>query len=320
MPAQGAYPAAQATEGNTAAADRAPTTGARIVPRTLPPGYRAKPEAGLHESGWPLIIMGERDNTPMVLVPGATFMMGSSSGKAENGPAHAVHVSTFYIDKYEVTNRQFRTFLQETRYQGRPSGKWLTDAKMRSMPDDAPAVYVSYHDAEAYAMWALKRLPTEAQWELAARSVDGRRHPWGDQPPRWSRPRKFRQLDPVGNFPEDVSPFGVFDLAGNAEEWVRDWYDPRFYLRLRDRTTEDPTGPPTKRQGIQRSVRGASSNWLVYDRSGVDSDQRLPYLGFRCTLAVEGGEASAAIAPRDDRPATPRAPANTPDTGGALPF
>lgn len=256
----------------------------------------------------------------MVLVPGATFMMGTNSGRGENGPAHAVHVSTYYIDRYEVTNRQFRAFLEKTGYHGQPPGKWLTDTRMRSMSDDAPAVYVSYRDAEAYAMWALKRLPTEAQWELAARSVDGRRHPWGDQPPRWSRPRKFRQVDIVGSFPEDVSPFGVFDLAGNAEEWVRDWYDPRFYHRRHDETSNDPTGPPTRRQGIQRTVRGASKDWLVYDRIGVDSDQRSSYLGFRCTLAVEGGEASAAIAPRDDRPAIPRAPTNTPEAGGVLPF
>ena len=107
----------------------------------------------------------------------------------EDGPAHTVRLSTYYIDQYEVTNRQFRTFLEETHYLGQPPGKWLTDEKLRALPDNAPAVFVNYHDAEAYAIWALKRLPTEAQWELAARSVDGRRYPWGDQPVRWVRDR-----------------------------------------------------------------------------------------------------------------------------------
>ncbi|MHB1555933.1 MAG: formylglycine-generating enzyme family protein [Isosphaeraceae bacterium] len=311
---------ATAPGGNPPATDRAPAGPGRIVARTLPPGFRARPENGLHESGWPLVIVGERDNAPMVLVPGATFIMGRNSGKVEDGPAHAVHVSTFYIDKHEVTNRQFRAFLQETRYRGQPPGKWLTDDKMRSMPDDAPVVFVSYHDAETYAMWALKRLPTEAQWELAARSVDGRRYPWGDQPPQWSRPRKFHQVDPVGSFLEDVSAYGVVDLAGNVQEWVRDWYDPRFYHSLRGKTTDDPVGPPTKRQGIQRTVRGGSRDWLAYERMGENSDRRLPYLGFRCSLAVEGGEASAAIAPRDEKPQTPKPSTNAPDPGGALPF
>ncbi len=289
--------------GNISGGER--TVAARPA-RMLPPGFRAKPEAGVHESGWPLVIVGERDAAPMVLVPGATFMMGSDTGGVERGPSHQVRVSTYYIDQHEVTNRQFRSFLAETHYHGQPPGKWLTDDKIRSMPDDAPAVYVSYHDAEAYSLWALKRLPTEAQWELAARSVDGRRYPWGDQPARWTRPRKYHQVDIVASFPQDVSPYGVFDMAGNVQEWARDWYDPKFFNRLHDKTTEDPTGPPAKRQGIQRSVRGAAKDGLVYDRIGVNSDQRSPYMGFRCSLAVEGGEASANIAPRPDKPEAPK--------------
>ena len=74
------------------------------------------------------------------------------------------------------------------------------------------------------------------------------------------------------SFPEDVSPYGVFDMAGNAVEWVRDWYDPTYFHKLRDKTTDDPTGPPAKRQGIQRVVKGDSKDWLVFDRQGVDSD------------------------------------------------
>jgi formylglycine-generating enzyme required for sulfatase activity len=302
--------------GNPPAVDR--TNTARAA-RMLPPGFRAKVEDGVHESGWPQVIVGERDSAPMVLVPGATFTMGSDAGRPDDGPSHQVRLSTYYIDQHEVTNRQFRSFLQEARYHGQPPGKWLTDEKLRSMPDDSPAVYVSYHDAEAYSLWALKRLPTEAQWELAARSVDGRRYPWGDQPIRWTHPRKYLQVDIVSSFPQDVSPYGVFDMAGNVHEWVRDWYDPRFFHRLRDKTTEDPDGPPTKRQGIQRSVRGASKDWLVYDRIGVNADRRLPYLGFRCSLAVEGGEASANIVPRSDKPEGPIPATNAPDPG-VIPF
>jgi formylglycine-generating enzyme required for sulfatase activity len=259
----------------------------------------------------------------MVLVPGGTFTMGSDSGDPRNGPAHLVRLSTYYIDQYEVTNRQFRTFLEDAHYRGQPPGKWLTDDKHRSAPDNEPVRFVSYRDAEEYTIWAHKRLPTEAQWEMAARSADGRRYPWGDQPIRWSRPRKFRQIDPVTSFSEDVSPFGVFDMAGNAAEWVRDWYDPDYFKRLRDKTAEDPTGPQEKRQGIKRVVKGGSRDWLVFDRQPVDLDQRSPYVGFRCSLAVEGGEATAGTAPRPVKPDTPQ-PAATPAGGqpaiGGVPF
>ncbi len=246
----------------------------------------------------------------MVLVPGGNFTMGSDRGDPWERPAHTVRLSTYYIDQYEVTNRQFRVFLEKTEYKGQPPGKWLTDAKHRSMPANAPVVDVSYNDAEEYAMWALKRLATEAQWEMAARSTDGRRYPWGNQPVRGSRPRPFHQIESVNSFPEDVSHYGVFDMAGNAVEWVRDWYDPHYFDTLRDTIAEDPEGPPSKRKGIQRTVKGGSKDGLAFYRWGVDVDRRLPYLGFRCSLAVEGGEASAKIAPRPVKPDAPRPAAN----------
>lgn len=315
--------ASEAAKPPSPANDRG-ETAPRIRPgRKLPPGFRAKPEAGLHESGWPMVIVGDRDGGNMVLVPGGTFLMGSDRGDPWNGPAHPVRVSTYYIDQYEVTNRQFRIFLQETKYQGHPPGKWLTDERRRSLPDDAPVVFVSYNDAEEYAMWALKRLPTEAQWEMAARSADGRRYPWGEQPIRWSHPRKFHQIESVASFPEDVSPFGVFGMAGNAVEWVRDWYDPRYFDRLKDQTTEDPAGPPAKRVGIKRVIKGCSKDGLVFDRQGMDLDQRLSYIGFRCSLAVEGSEASAIIAPRPAKPEAPRPgaiPTGGQDPGAPVPY
>lgn len=318
-------PAIPATSGtsptNPPSTERTATLPTHPV-RTLPPGFHAKSEAGVHASGWPMAIVGDPDIATMVLVPGGTFTMGSDRGDRANGPAHEVRLSTYYIDQHEVTNRQFRKFLEATNYHGRPPGKWLTDPKLRALPEDQPAVNVSYQDAVEYARWALKRLPTEAQWEMAARSADGRRYPWGDEPVKWSNPRSFRQVGAVMSVPEDVSPFGVFDLAGNAVEWVRDWYDPSWYGRLRDSTTLDPTGPPSKRQGIQRVIRGDSKEWLAYVRHGMDTDRRSPYIGFRCSLAVEGSEASALIVPREEKPNTPQpgAPPAGQTGGGDIPF
>ncbi len=112
-------------------------------------------------------------------------------------------------------------------------------------------------------------------------------------------------------------------MAGNAHEWVRDWYDSRYFHKMRGKTTDDPAGPPGKRQGIQRVVKGASKDWLVFDRQGFDSDSRLPYLGFRCSLAVEGGEASANIVPHTTKPDTPQPGTNPPGgqaAGSNVPF
>jgi formylglycine-generating enzyme len=303
-------------------AEKADPGRADIVPRTmpqrvLPPGFKAKDEAGYHESGWPRIIVGDRDGGPMVLVPGGTFMMGNDKGEAVEAPAHTVRLSTFYIDQYEVTNRQFRIFLDEAHYRGLPPGKWITDEKLRDAPVGTPAVYVNWRDAETFAIWAGKRLPTEAQWEMAARSSDGRRYPWGDQPVKWSHPRGYRQVDPVMSFQEDVSAFGVFDMAGNVMEWTRDWYEPSYFAKFRDKVVENPTGPSMKRQNsIQRVVKGGSKSWTVSARQGVDLDKRLPYLGFRCSLAVEGPEASAGIVPH---PAKPEAPPGAPPPGAGPP-
>ena len=292
-------------------------TVAAITPRALPQGFRANLSAGIHESGWPLVIEGDRDGAPMFLVPGGTFTMGNNDGQPVEAPAHQVRMSTYYIDQHEVTNRQFRIFLQESHYHGSPAGKWLTDDKSRDEPEGSPVVLVNFHDAEAFATWALKQLPTEAQWEMAARSTDGRRYPWGDEAVKWSR--VHRHIDPVMTFHEDKSPYGVFDMAGNVHEWTTDVYDPKYYRRAGKTIVENPSGPtPNSRIRIpQHVVRGAAKNWSVTHREGQSADTRLPHLGFRCVLAVEApGPASSpgnlaappAGAPPASQPAAPTPP------------
>ena len=167
-------------------------------------------------------------------------------------------MSTYYIDQHEVTNRQFRIFLAEAHYRGQPPGKWLTEENLETESENLPVVHVSASDAKAFADWASKQLPTEAQWEMAARSSDSRRYPWGDEPAKWSRPRAYRQLDRVMSFSgEDVSPYGVFDMAGNVEEWTKDWFDPKYYRHLGKGPVDNPTGGPSVRATINWSSRGA---------------------------------------------------------------
>ena len=284
--------------------------------RPLPPGFKANLQAGIHASGWPLVIVSERDGAPMMLVPGGTFTMGSNDGLPSEKPEHEVKLSAYYIDQHEVTNRQFRVFLGEAHYRGQPAGKWLTDDKARAEPETLPVVHVSFHDAEAYAGWASKQLPTEAQWEMAARSTDGRRSPWGNDPVKWSRPRAARQIDPVMSFPEDVSAYGVFDLAGNVQEWTKDWYDSKYFQPFANRTAENPLGPTTKPRSkdLPVVVKGGSKTWASAYREGIPYEKRLAHVGFRCVLSVES---TASSQPSAKPPGTP--PSNAPGRS-SVPF
>src|SRR5262249_20658351 len=149
--------------------------------RTLPPGFRAQPNAGVHESGWPLVIVGDRDGAPMLFVPGGTFTMGNDQGPPTEAPAHQVRLSPYYVDQHEVTVRQFKVFLNESHPRVQPPKSWSEE--FRQSPSELlPMVTVNARDAQAYADWAQKKLPTEAQWEMAARGTDGRLYPWGSEP------------------------------------------------------------------------------------------------------------------------------------------
>ena len=280
----------------------APVGGPRIptVTRTLPEGFSAKSEAGVHGSGWPLAIVGKRDGGPMVFVPGGTFTMGNDDGPATEAPAHKVRLSSYYIDQHEVTVRQFGLFLKEMHYHGQPPHNWSDDAKQNTS-ESSPMVMVNARDAQAYAEWALKQLPTEAQWEMAARATDGRLFPSGPEPIKYSKPRAPRQAEPVMSYPEDVSPYGAYDMAGNVWEWTKDWYDSKYYRQLFGQPIDNPTGPSAKPRSLQLVVKGGAKNGSASFREGIALDERLPYIGFRCVLPVQ--EQASLINPAPGGPA-----------------
>jgi len=292
------------------AAGATPSTGTALA-RPIPAGFKADLSHGVHESGWPYVIVGDRDGAAMVLVPGAIVPMGGDPDSPAGSAVIQARLSTFYIDQHEVTNRQFRTFIRETGYKGQPPGKWLSD-EARTEDENRPVVRVNAHDAKAYADWAGKSLPTEAQWELAARSFDGRLHPWGNQPAKWSRPRAFRQVDPVMSFPEDLSPYGAFDMAGNVSEWTRDWFDPRYYRAAANQTIDNPTGPGSRPRLGQLVIKGCSKTFHLGAHDGQTPDKRLPYLGFRTVLALDAHPPGPPGAPAIAQPVQPGAPAATP--------
>ena len=224
----------------------------------------------------------------MVLVPAGEFIMGRDDGDPAERPSHRVSLPTYYIDQHEVTVRQYALFQKEA---GARSGttRVKADPASEAVEADAmPKVMVSANEARNYAEWCGKQLPTEAQWEMAARTPDGRIHPWGMDPPSWDKPRPPRTVGPVMAFANDVSPFRVFDLAGNAWEWTSDWFDPRYYQQFRNATAINPTGPDRRPRTQQLVVKGGSKLWVASWREGLKPETRLPYLGFRCVLPVEG--------------------------------
>ena len=279
----------------------------------------------------------------MVFIPAGEFMMGSTEGEGafDEHPQHTVYLDAYYINKYEVTNAQFREFVEATGYvtdaERKGSGEvwnpreWVTFSllilpgvnwrypntwigkdernpegwrKNRPHPkvwenynfDDRmnyPVVQVSWNDAQAYAAWVGKCLPTEAEWEKAARGTDSRKWPWGNvfdlniggitvhanigsnvPPP----------VEPlhIGCFPTGISPYGVYNLAGNVQEWVVNWYAPDYYS---DSPKNNPKGPET---GEFRVIRGGS--WKEFKGHHVLNANRVyqvpdygsNFIGFRC--------------------------------------
>ncbi|WKZ32279.1 MAG: formylglycine-generating enzyme family protein [Thermodesulfobacteriota bacterium] len=162
----------------------------------------------------------------MVLVPAGEFTMGSDDWWPKSQPEHKVRLDSFYIDRYEVTNKRFKRFVDAT---GRSHPDHWKDGRIPDGKEDHPVVYVSWADADAFCKWEGKRLPTEQEWEKAARGTDGRTFPWGDKFDRnKGNTPQYGNEDtlPVGSFEDGKSPYGVYDMAGNAFEWTDSWFKP----------------------------------------------------------------------------------------------
>jgi formylglycine-generating enzyme required for sulfatase activity len=221
----------------------------------------------------------------MVSIPAGEFTMGSPDGDPDERPAHKVHVDAFSMDVYEVTVRQYAEFLQSTGI--RSPSDWQT--MNRPAYQKRPVANVDWEDAAAYCKWAGKRLPTEAEWEKAARGTDGRLYPWGNDPPTplhanygKTGSNSHGTLAPVGMLEDGKSPYGIYDMAGNVWEWVSDWYDDDYY---KNSPSQNPTGPP---KGGFKVIRGGS--WNSNQRNLRSSDRywdppsfrSLYFPGFRC--------------------------------------
>jgi len=201
------------------------------------------------------------DGMVMDYVPAGSFAMGSTDSDSQAGddekPSHRVYLDAFWIDQTEVTNGMFATCVQAGACQ--PPGEKGSKTRLLYYSDshyeNYPVIYVSYSGAEDYCRWAGRRLPTEAEWEKAARGIDGRIYPWGNQLPDASLLNYNNQVgdtQPVGSYPAGSSPFGALDMAGNVAEWTADWYGESYYGTS---PAYNPKGPPS---GEYRVLRGGS--------------------------------------------------------------
>jgi formylglycine-generating enzyme required for sulfatase activity/uncharacterized caspase-like protein len=224
-----------------------------------------------------------RDQASMVFIPEGSFFMGAPDddphASAAEKPQRSIVVSGFWIDRLEVTNIKYAQFREAGRHR---SPLYARDLRFNA--PDQPIIGVTWEDAREYCRWAGKRLPTEAEWEKAARGTDGRRFPWGSVASEDLVHVMKSKTSDVGQYAGGASPYGVLDMAGNVWEWVQDWWAPATYRK--DTLLVNPTGPS---MGGEKVLRGGS--WFERDVTATRStmrhhqapDRANNNVGFRCS-------------------------------------
>ena len=226
------------------------------------------------------------DNMPMVYVPAGTFTMGTNDSRVDQRPAHEVWLDAYWIDQYEISNQQYAVCvsagacIEPVSYESETREEYYNDATYSNYP----VIHVSWNQANTYCTWTGGRLPTEAEWEKAARGTDGRIYPWGNEFPDKTR-LNYNNLNgdttAVGSYSTGASPYGVMDMAGNVREWILDWYGNDYYLSSQE---NNPMGPE---EGEVRGLRGGAwqsdvnSTRVVYRNLGYPQNSS-NHIGFRC--------------------------------------
>ena len=236
---QTAPSAAPESTASTLPQETATATQTEIPPSTTPsPAETSMPET---------VKISLTDGMTQLYIPAGTFIMGGLDVYQESDelPAHGIYLNAFWIDQVEVTNGMYNLCVQTGLC--RPPARISSDNRLEYFGNpefqDYPVVHIAWYDANAYCQWAGRRLPTEAEWEHAARGDDKRNYPWGDELPNEYNSNSVNivgDTSRVGSYAEGASPFGVLDMAGNVWEWVADRYKPNYY---KISPAENPAGP-----------------------------------------------------------------------------
>lgn len=283
--------------------DQSSQTNTPLPATTEAPAHTAIPTQTLESMlGTGDTTMSSVDGAVMVFIPAGEFLLGAGendpSADVDEIPQVTVYLDAFWIDQFEVTNQQYQTCVNAGVCN--PPADFESATRFTYYDDrdsaDYPVINVSWINAADYCQWRDARLPTEAEWEKAARGTNGDIYPWGDAFEDMhsnycastilcpDEPEDgFKDTAPVGSFPTGASPYGVHDMAGNVNEWVADWYDPNYYASL-TAGIENPAGPET---GAERGIRGGSAGLnatklRTTNRGSAKPDRYGYYGGFRC--------------------------------------
>jgi serine/threonine-protein kinase len=280
-----------------------------LVGNTEPGGPPAAPEAGKPPARAQLgdTWTSKADGATLVYVPAGKFYRGAlefdEQSNPDEFPLREIELDAFWIDQTEVTNAMFAAFLTAQGVEsaggvpwyevGSPDAlisvqgpKWVSERGY----EDHPAVEVTWEAANAYCAWVDRRLPTEAEWEKAARGPKGQIYPWGDEAPNcglvnfWDGNKVCADgTASVGSFPAGASPYGALDMSGNVWEWTADWYDEFYYEAA---PSENPTGPASGNSKVFRGGAWESGprNLRASDRNNDQTNAARYRLGFRCAL------------------------------------
>ena len=225
----------------------------------------------------------------MVFIPAGEFLRGYDGGGFDEKPQGRVLIDAYWIDRHEVTNGAYMAFVAATNHRKQIS-RYVKNFEKLNAPAQ-PAVYASWEDADEYCRYRGARLPTEAEWEKAARGPNGLLWPWGNQDKQGAantgNPDPFEYTAPVASFSLDRSPYGIYDMDGNVMEWAADWYEEDAY---KDRAP-NPQGPGN---GLYKVIRGASWGTVGREtrltvRLKMLPDFRDTTIGFRCAKSDSEG-------------------------------
>jgi formylglycine-generating enzyme required for sulfatase activity len=288
-------PATNQVVANTRTLDAPLNTATAALKTSIPTRVPTRAATPAPTRGVGSTMVSTKDRMTLVYVPAGQFTMGSANFRADEQPVHSVYLDSYWIDQTEVTNEMYALCVSAGSCNEplNKTSQYMSDYYGNSAFENHPVIWVDWNKAKTYCEWAGRRLPTESEWEKAARGTDGRTYPWGEESPigpglyLLNYSHTSGDTEAVGGYPDGASPYGALDMAGNVWEWVNDWYSETYYTNS---PTSNPPGPDSGQYHVLRGgswklgypmnyhlVRSAYRNW--------DNPSNSFYtIGFRCAM------------------------------------